>query len=103
MARLLVSLAIMMSALAATVVVQEPQVFRSAGETVRILATVTDKDNRIVTTLTREQFEVRDSGKPQPLTQFDNSPQPIRVIVLIDVSGSMAGSLGLLRAACEAA
>lgn len=79
---------------------QEP-VFRGATETVRVFVTVTDKDDRLVSTLTRDQFELRDNGRPQPLTVFDNTPQPVRLIVLLDVSGSMAGNLGLLRAACE--
>jgi VWFA-related protein len=64
-----------------------------------VFVTVTDRDGRLVTTLMRENFEVRDEGKPQPLSQFDNSPQPIRLIVMLDVSGSMAGNLPLLRAA----
>jgi VWFA-related protein len=51
--------------------------------------------------LTKDDFQVFDNGKPQPLTQFDNSPQPIRLIVLIDVSGSMEGNLRLLRGASE--
>jgi Ca-activated chloride channel homolog len=42
---------------------------------------------------------VRDDGKPQPITQFDNTPRPIRLIVMLDVSGSMEGNLPLLRAA----
>ena len=42
---------------------------------------------------------MRDEGKPQPITQFDNTPQPIRLIVMLDVSGSMEGNLPLLRAA----
>jgi Ca-activated chloride channel family protein len=61
--------------------------------------TVTDRDGRLVTTLTRDNFEVRDEGKPQPIAQFDNQPQPIRLIVMLDVSGSMEGNLPLLRAA----
>jgi VWFA-related protein len=44
---------------------------------------------------------VRDEGKPQPITLFDNSPQPIRLIVMLDVSGSMEGNLALLRGAAE--
>jgi Ca-activated chloride channel homolog len=79
---------------------QQP-VFRGTGDTVRVFVTVTDRDGRLVTTLTRDQFEVRDEGKPQPLTLFDNSPQPIRLIVMLDVSGSMEGNLPLLRAATE--
>src|SRR5262245_20476518 len=77
---------------------QQP-VFRGTGEVVRVFVTVTDRDGRLVTTLAREQFEVRDEGKAQPITQFDNSPQPIRLIVMLDVSGSMEGNLQLLRAA----
>jgi VWFA-related protein len=79
---------------------QQP-VFRGTGDAVRVFVTVTDRDGRLVTTLTKSDFEVRDEGKPQPITRFDNSPQPIRLIVMLDVSGSMDGNLALLRAASE--
>ena len=75
------------------------QVFRAGSEAVRVFVTVTDRDGRLVTTLERDDFEARDDGKPQPLTQFDKSAQPIRLIVMLDVSGSMEGNLPLLRAA----
>ena len=65
----------------------------------RVFATVTDRDGRIATMLKQEDFELRDDGKPQPITQFDNTPQPIRLIVMLDVSGSMEGNAPLLRAA----
>jgi Ca-activated chloride channel homolog len=68
---------------------------------VRVFATVTDGDGRLVPSLTQADFEVRDEGKPQPITLFDNSPQPIRLIVMLDVSGSMEGNLPLLRAAAQ--
>lgn len=77
---------------------QQPQ-FRGGSDAVRVFATVTDGDGRLVTTLTRDDFEIRDEGKPQPITLFDNRPQPIRLVVLLDVSGSMVGNLPLLRAA----
>ena len=80
---------------------QQPPVFRGSSDIVRVFVTVTDRDGRLVTTLTRDQFELRDEGKPQPITQFDNSPQPIRLIVMLDVSGSMEGNLPLLRGAAE--
>jgi Ca-activated chloride channel homolog len=79
---------------------QQP-VFRGTGDAVRVFVTVTDGDGRLVTTLARDDFEVRDEGKPQPITLFDNSPQPIRLIVMLDVSGSMEGNLSLLRGAAE--
>src|SRR3954470_12066950 len=79
----------------------EPPVFRGGGDVVRVFATVTNRDGRLVTTLARDAFEVRDEGKPQPITQFDNTPQPIRLIVMLDVSGSMEGNLPLLRGAAD--
>jgi Ca-activated chloride channel homolog len=80
---------------------QPPQVFRGGSDAVRVFVTVIDRDGRLVTTLTRSDFEVRDEGKPQAITQFDNSPQPIRLVVMLDVSGSMEGNLPLLRAAAS--
>ncbi|HEY7444320.1 MAG TPA: hypothetical protein VH701_17955, partial [Vicinamibacterales bacterium] len=79
---------------------QQP-IFRSIGEAIRVFVTVTDRDGRLVTTLRQEDFEIRDEGTPQPITLFDNTPQPIRIIVMLDLSGSMEGNLGLLRAAAD--
>ncbi|MBM3777479.1 MAG: VWA domain-containing protein [Acidimicrobiia bacterium] len=80
---------------------QDQPVFRAGSDTVRVFVTVTDRDGRLVTTLTQDQFEVRDEGKVQPITLFDNTPQPVRLIVMLDASGSMEGNLPLLRAAAE--
>jgi Ca-activated chloride channel homolog len=79
---------------------QQP-VFRGGSDAVRVFVTVTDRDGRLATNLARDAFEIRDDGKPQPLTLFDNTPQPIRLIVMLDVSGSMHGNLPLLRGASE--
>ena len=82
---------------------QPPQqgVFRGTVQTVPVYVTVTDKAGRLVTDLTREDFQLKDGGRVQALTQFDSSPQPIKLIVLLDVSGSMQRNLPLLRASCE--
>jgi Mg-chelatase subunit ChlD len=37
----------------------------------------------------------------QPITLFDSTPQPVRLTVMLDVSGSMEGNLPLLRTAAE--
>ena len=84
----------------AAAVPQQP-VFRGGSDAVRVFVTVLDRDGRLVTNLTQDKFEIRDEGRPQPITQFDNQAQPIRLIVLLDVSGSMAGNLPLLRHASE--
>jgi len=75
--------------------------FRGATDTVRVFVTVTDRDGRLVTTLAQDDFQVRDEGAPQPIALFDNTPQPVRLIVMLDVSGSMEGNLPLLREASE--
>src|SRR4051794_19407172 len=71
---------------------QQP-IFRGTADIVRVFTTVTDHSGKLVTALTRDDFELRDQGKPQPITQFDDSPQPIRLVVMLDVSGSMEGNL----------
>jgi hypothetical protein len=43
---------------------------------VPVFVTVTDRDSRLVKDLTRDAFEVLDNGKAQPITVFDNTPQP---------------------------
>lgn len=77
------------------------QVIRSRADIVSVYTTVTDRDGRIITNLTQDKFEVRDEGKPQPIIVFDTSPKPVQLIVMLDVSGSMEGNLGLLRASAQ--
>ena len=66
--------------LAVPVTTQQPT-FKSGARTVAVYATIQDRDGRLIPDLTREQFEVRDNGKPQPITVFSNEIQPISVIV----------------------
>src|SRR5260221_14677578 len=93
-------IAIAALAVPAAAPLQQPT-FKTGSDLVRIFATVLDHDGRLVPRLTKDQFEVRDDGKPQPLTLFDNSPQPVRLIIMLDVSGSMEGNLQLLRDASD--
>ena len=75
--------------------------FRSATRIVSLFATVADAEGRLVPDLTKDDFEVLDNDKPQPLVTFDNSLQPITVVVMLDTSVSMTGTLPLVRAAAE--
>jgi Ca-activated chloride channel family protein len=95
-----IALAVCLVGTAAVASPQQPA-FRGTSDNVRLYVTVTDRDGRLVTSLAREQFEVRDEGRAQPITVFDNSLQPIRLVVMLDVSGSMEGNLPLLRASAE--
>ncbi len=99
MTRFALPAALLGSLLAAGAATPQQTVFRGTSDLVRVFVTVTDRDDRIVTTLTQDQFEVRDKGKTQAIALFDNSPQPIQLVLMLDVSGSMLGNLPLLRAA----
>jgi len=101
MSRLFIAAVCVACALGVLTAAGQQAVFRGRGDAVRVFVTVTDRDGRLVTSLTRDQFEIRDEGRPQPITLFDNTPRPIRLIVMLDVSGSMEGNLPLLRAAAE--
>jgi VWFA-related protein len=78
-----------------------PQVFRSGAQTVAIYATVIDRDNRLVTDLEEQHFQVFDNMKPQPLTVFKSDIQAITVVVMLDTSGSMTLNLDRLKRASE--
>jgi Ca-activated chloride channel family protein len=51
--------------------------------------------------LVQDDFEVLDNDKPQPIVLFESVAQPITVVVMLDTSGSMTGTIGLLRQAAE--
>jgi Ca-activated chloride channel homolog len=81
---------------------QQQVPFRSGSKAVAMYVTVTDRAGRLVPNLAREDFEIRDSGKPQPITVFSNEVQPITVVMMLDRSSSMRGNFGLVEAAAEA-
>ena len=70
-------------------------------QTVPLYVTVTDSEKRLVPDLTRDDFEVYDNAKLQTLTNFDNEPTPITVVVMLDTSGSMTLALDLVKDGAE--
>jgi Ca-activated chloride channel homolog len=75
------------------------QPIRSGARTVAIYATATDEDGRLVGDLTRDDFEVLDNGRPQPLTIFSAETLPISVVLLLDRSLSMQANFRLVEVA----
>ena len=76
-------------------------VFKSGTEIVSLFVTVADAQGRLVPDLTKEDFEILDNEKVQPIVYFENVVQPISVVVMLDTSGSMTGSIALLKEAAE--
>ena len=76
--------------IAASPSAQQQPTFRASARTVALYVTVQDKDGRLVSGLERDAFEVRDNGRPVAITQFSNAIQPITMVLLVDMSGSMA-------------
>ena len=75
--------------------------FRSGSRTVAVYATVTDTTGRLITDLTRDDFEIHDNGKKQAITLFESGVQPITLVMMIDRSGSMVSAFRLVRSAAE--
>jgi Ca-activated chloride channel family protein len=84
---------VVFAALATVVAAQDPQqpapVFRAATQTVAVYATVHDRAGRLVPDLRRDDFQILDRGRPADITVFSNDIQPLTVVLLLDMSGSM--------------
>src|SRR5262249_5025205 len=52
---------------------------------------VVDAHNRLITGLTRDDFQVSENGQPQPITQFSDQRVPVSLGLLLDISDSMLG------------
>ncbi len=83
------SLAAVILSVAGVVSARQEAQFRSANDSVPIYATVLSRDGHLITDLSRDDFEVLDNGRPQPLTMFTNGVQPITVVLMLDRSGSV--------------
>jgi Ca-activated chloride channel family protein len=68
---------------------QQPPTFRGGVRTVPVYVTVNDRTGGFVLDLKQDDFEVRDNGKVQQITQFITDAQPLSVVVLIDGSSSL--------------
>jgi Ca-activated chloride channel family protein len=65
--------------------------FRARVDTVQVTVTVTDGNGRLITGLSRDDFEIFEDGVLQPITVFTNERVPVSLGVLLDASDSMRG------------
>ena len=76
-----------------------PRPFRSGVDLVRLNVSVTDRAQRFVTNLGKQDFIVLEDGRPQAVTFFAYSGVPLTVVILLDTSGSMDGALAAAQEA----
>jgi len=67
------------------------QTFRARIDAVQVTVTVVDADGRLITGLTRDDFEILEDDVPQTITQFSDERVPVSLGVLLDASDSMRG------------
>lgn len=79
--------------------VAQPPTFRSATELVSLNVSVIGQDAKPVSGLTAEQFQVFEDGVAQHVKFFAPGEMPLDVIILLDISASMTGSMGLVQQA----
>jgi Ca-activated chloride channel homolog len=76
--------------------------FRSALDVVTIHASVRDRQGKLVTGLTPEDFEIRDNGQVRRVLSLRSDREsPISLAILVDMSGSMrlSGKAAMARQA----
>ena len=86
---------------AASAALAQQATFRTGTSIVSVLATVLEKDGRLVPDLTEKDFTLFDNGKPPERDFFQNDVQPFTAVVMMDFSFSMNANLKLLKAAAE--
>ena len=79
----------------------EQPTFRTGTELVSLFVTVTDAQRRLIPDLEQTDFEILDNERPQKIVFFQNEAQPITVVVMLDTSGSMTGTIDLLKQSAE--
>lgn len=82
--------------------VGEDEVVRINTTLVTVPVTVLDTDGNYVTDLEKDDFRVYEDGVEQKLAVFNQVKQPVYVVLLIDASGSVIGSLPEIKAAAIA-
>ena len=69
----------------------------------KVDAAVTDRGGRAITGLTQQDFEIFDDDARQKIQYFEHEADPLDLLLLLDVSGSMHLSLGELARSARAA
>jgi Ca-activated chloride channel homolog len=94
-------MALIVAAAVTTASQQQPPVFKAGTQIVPLFATVTDATGRLIPDLAKEDFEIFDNNKPQTVALFVNDVQFIKVVVMLDESGSMVNNIARVKDGAE--
>jgi VWFA-related protein len=80
---------------------QDSPTFRTGVTLVQVEAEVTAADGRPITGFHKEDFRILDEGVEQPVAEFSWDEEPLDLILLFDVSGSMRPKVREVAAAAR--
>ncbi|SPE26699.1 putative von Willebrand factor, type A [Candidatus Sulfopaludibacter sp. SbA3] len=80
---------------------QDDVTFHAGVSLVHVDAEVTSADGRLLTGFTKADFRLLDEGKPETIANFSADEQPLDLILLFDVSGSMRAVVGEVAASAH--
>ncbi len=82
---------------------EEIPVFRAGVTLVRVDIEVTGSGNADLSDFTQQDFRIFDENQPQEIIHFGRESEPLDLLLLLDVSGSMRRSLEEVAAGARAA
>jgi len=94
-----ITLAVAMSLATASAQQPDQPAFRTGVDLVSLNVTVTDGDNRFVTDIDREGFQLYEDGALQDVSFFTRTQLPIALALLMDTSASMAEKMSTAQEA----
>jgi VWFA-related protein len=80
---------------------EEDDVVQLESPLVNLNASVTDAEGKVIGGLRVEDFTVTEDGVKQPITHFATETTPFNLVLLLDVSGSTRGKIGLIKQAAR--
>src|SRR5712691_1902753 len=81
----------------------EIPVFRASVTLIRVDIQVTGRNSKAISDFTQQDFFVFDENQPQQIAHFGRESEPLDLLLLLDISGSMRRSLEDVAAATRAA
>src|SRR5688572_32082033 len=77
--------------LGSAAVLGQTAAFRARLDLVQVTVSVTDASGRLITGLTKDDFQIWEDAVEQQITQFTDERVPVSLGVLLDASDSMRG------------